>query len=127
DLDEPYGSRPEDWRAGRSPATAVRLLTPNVLRQMQIGDALLLHGQLPPAWLRSNPRRPRLPAVPQERFDSSSTVATWRTWGRTVWRANAPRIRAAGRSNTKCTVAEAALDERVAATDRAARWCRTYS
>ncbi len=53
DLDEPNPARPEDRRTGRSPATAVRLLTPNVLRQMQIGDALLLHGQLPPAWLRA--------------------------------------------------------------------------
>lgn len=52
DLDEPNGTRPEDRRTGRSPATAVRLLTPNILRQMQIGDALLLHGQLPPAWIK---------------------------------------------------------------------------
>ena len=53
DLDEPSAFHPDDRRSGRSPATAVRLLPPNVLRQMQIGDALLLHGQLPPAWLRS--------------------------------------------------------------------------
>ena len=45
--------RREDRRTGRSPATAVRLLTPNVLGQMQVGDAVLLHGQLPPAWLRA--------------------------------------------------------------------------
>lgn len=53
DLDEPNASRREDLRTARSPATAVRLLTPNVLRQMQIGDALLVHGQLPPAWLKA--------------------------------------------------------------------------
>lgn len=53
DLDEPNATRPGDRRTGRSPATVVRLLTPNVLRQMQIGDALLVHGQLPPAWLRA--------------------------------------------------------------------------
>lgn len=52
DLDEPNAAGSEDRRNGRSPATAVAFLTPNVLRQMQIGDALLLHGQLPTAWLR---------------------------------------------------------------------------
>jgi type IV secretion system protein VirD4 len=51
DLDE------AGWRAGeklpqRSPSTAVALLTPGVLRQMPVGDAVLLHGELPPAWVR---------------------------------------------------------------------------
>ena len=52
DLDEPNATQAYDARSGRSPATAVALLPSNVLRQMQTGDALLLHGQLPPAWLR---------------------------------------------------------------------------
>lgn len=52
DLDE------RNWRSGgerqpaRSPSTAVALLTSSVLRQMPVGDALLLHGELPPAWVR---------------------------------------------------------------------------
>jgi type IV secretion system protein VirD4 len=53
DLDDPAAVGSDDRRSGRSPATAVRLLTPNVLRQMQIGDALLVHGQLPAAWLQA--------------------------------------------------------------------------
>jgi type IV secretion system protein VirD4 len=53
DLDEPNSTQLEGRRAGPTPATSVRVLTPNVLRQMHTGDAVLLHGQLPPAWLRS--------------------------------------------------------------------------
>lgn len=38
---------------GRAPATAVPLLPASVLRQMNIGDMLLVHGEIPPAWIRS--------------------------------------------------------------------------
>ena len=38
----------------RMSATALPLLTPSVLRQMHVGDALLLHGELPAAWIRSS-------------------------------------------------------------------------
>lgn len=38
---------------GRNVATAVALLPPDILRRMQVGDALLLHGSLPPAWLKN--------------------------------------------------------------------------
>lgn len=36
----------------RNVATAVPLLPTDILRHMQVGQALLLHGSLPPAWLR---------------------------------------------------------------------------
>lgn len=41
-----------DRSSQRTPSTAVALLAPGVLRQMSVGDALLLHGELPPAWVR---------------------------------------------------------------------------
>lgn len=63
DLDEPSWNRAGDRLPSRSPATAVPLLSASVLRQMQVGDALLLHGQLPPAWVRS--RAHRLPNHPR--------------------------------------------------------------
>ena len=37
----------------RNVATAVPLFPADILRRMQVGDALLLHGSLPPAWLRA--------------------------------------------------------------------------
>lgn len=40
-----------------TPATAVPLLTPSVLRQLRTGDLLLLHGSLPPAWVQAEPPR----------------------------------------------------------------------
>ena len=57
DLDERswYGDR--DRPPGRSPSTGVPLLTPSILRQMNVGDALLVHGSLPPAWIRGAARR----------------------------------------------------------------------
>lgn len=36
---------------GRNVATAVPLLPTDILRRMKVGDALLLHGSLPPVWL----------------------------------------------------------------------------
>lgn len=52
DLDERSWNMASDRPPSRSPATATPLLAPSVLRQMQVGDALLLHGELPPAWIR---------------------------------------------------------------------------
>jgi len=57
DLDEPRWSGVGDRPSSRSPSTAVSFLTPRVLRQMSVGDALLLHGDLPPVWIRSRSRR----------------------------------------------------------------------
>jgi type IV secretion system protein VirD4 len=45
----------------RSPATAVPYLPANILRQAEVGDAILIHGYLPPAWIpahrNSRPRK----------------------------------------------------------------------
>lgn len=53
DLDEAawLGQR-ADPTSGRTPATAVPLLSASVLRQMRVGDTLLVHGHLPPAWIK---------------------------------------------------------------------------
>ena len=53
DLDETGWNRAGERPPPRTPSTAVALLTPSVLRQMPVGDAVLLHGELPPAWVRS--------------------------------------------------------------------------
>lgn len=53
DLDEQGWNRGGDRPPARTPATAVPFVSASVLRQMQVGDALLLHGELPPAWIRS--------------------------------------------------------------------------
>lgn len=53
DLDDTSWNRAGDRPPPRSPSTAVALLTPSVLRQMPVGDALLVHGELPPAWVRA--------------------------------------------------------------------------
>jgi type IV secretion system protein VirD4 len=42
-------------------ATAVPYATPDVLRRLRVGQALLVHGQLPPAWVRSSTRAPSFP------------------------------------------------------------------
>jgi type IV secretion system protein VirD4 len=60
DLDEAGWTRANERRPSRSPSTAVALLTPSVLRQMPIGDAVLLHGELPPAWVRSHGKSARI-------------------------------------------------------------------
>ena len=52
DLDERRGYSAGRYR-DRSPATLVPFLAPNVLRQVRVGDALLVHGALPPAWIRA--------------------------------------------------------------------------
>lgn len=51
-----WGRRPLCTEAtalrGRRGSTAVTFLAPSILRQMPTGDALLIHGGLPPAWVR---------------------------------------------------------------------------
>jgi type IV secretion system protein VirD4 len=56
DLDQPPWARGSEPPSRHGPATALPLLSPQVLRQMQVGDTLLIHGDLPPAWLRSQRR-----------------------------------------------------------------------
>jgi type IV secretion system protein VirD4 len=53
DLDERGGRAGVDRHRDRSPATTVPFLAPNVLRQVKVGDALLVHGALPPAWIKA--------------------------------------------------------------------------
>jgi type IV secretion system protein VirD4 len=52
DLDEPRGWLTSERQPIRSPSTAAPFLEPSVLRQMRVGDALLVHGQIAPTWLR---------------------------------------------------------------------------
>lgn len=52
DLAETQWLQGKSQRTVPTPVTALPLLSPSVLRQMRIGDVLLLHGQLPPAWVR---------------------------------------------------------------------------
>jgi type IV secretion system protein VirD4 len=57
DLDDRrWNARPDGHLTGRSPGTAVALLPASVLRRAAVGDALLLRGHLPPAWIRPLPR-----------------------------------------------------------------------
>lgn len=53
ELDEPRGRAPIDREPARTPSTSVPYLAPSTLRRVQVGDALLVHGSLPPAWLRA--------------------------------------------------------------------------
>jgi type IV secretion system protein VirD4 len=58
DIDEAAWLRQgADQASGRTPATAVPLLCASVLRQMRVGDNLLIHGELPPAWVRAQRER----------------------------------------------------------------------
>jgi type IV secretion system protein VirD4 len=58
DLDDRRGWQADvDRSSGRSPATALPFLPASTLRRAQVGDALLVHGHLPPAWIQ-NHRRP---------------------------------------------------------------------
>ena len=56
DLDEPNGHESGARRPARSPATAVPYLSPSTLRRVRVGDAVLVHGALPPAWVRAAAR-----------------------------------------------------------------------
>jgi type IV secretion system protein VirD4 len=58
DLDEAAWLRQgADSASGRTPAAAVPLLSASVLRQMRVGDTLLVHGHLPPAWIKAGRER----------------------------------------------------------------------
>jgi len=59
DLDEQSWNRAAERPPARTPATAVPFVSASVLRQMEVGDALLLHGELPPAWIRPGSRATR--------------------------------------------------------------------
>lgn len=60
DLDEVGWNHAGERTPSRSPSTAVALLTPSVLRQVPVGDAVLIHGELSPAWVRSHGKRSRI-------------------------------------------------------------------
>ena len=51
DLDDPRALAASDRQRGR-PSTAVPFVPASVLRRVDVGDALLLHGAAPPAWVR---------------------------------------------------------------------------
>jgi type IV secretion system protein VirD4 len=53
DLDERGFTGGPDRFGSRTPATAVPFVTGNILRQMDVGDVLVLHGHLPLAWVHS--------------------------------------------------------------------------
>ena len=58
DLTQPTWIRQRpDQASGRTPATAVPLLPASVLRQMHVGDTLLVHGELSPAWIKARRQR----------------------------------------------------------------------
>jgi type IV secretion system protein VirD4 len=59
DLDEQptWRAGPDARPSGRSPATALPFLPASTLRRAGVGDALLVHGHLPPAWLRTRRSR----------------------------------------------------------------------
>lgn len=57
DLDQPTWTRGSEPPPRHTTATALPLLSPQVMRQMQVGDTLLIHGDLPPAWHPSHRRR----------------------------------------------------------------------
>lgn len=57
DLDERgWNVRPGEPHTGRSPGTALPYLPTSTLRRAAVGDALLVHGHLPPAWIRARQR-----------------------------------------------------------------------
>lgn len=53
DLDERTGTGGDLRPPDRSPSTAVPYLSPSTLRRVRVGDALLVHGALPPTWMRT--------------------------------------------------------------------------
>ena len=53
EVDEPKRGQTPEQSAGTSPASAVPLLAPSVLRRMAVGDGVLIHGSMPPAWTRA--------------------------------------------------------------------------
>lgn len=58
DLDDRgWYVRPDKPLTGRSTGTVLPCLPASVLRRAAVGDALLVHGHLPPAWIRCRPLR----------------------------------------------------------------------
>ncbi|MGH9222846.1 MAG: type IV secretory system conjugative DNA transfer family protein [Acidimicrobiales bacterium] len=58
DLDDRgWNVRPDEPLTGRSPGTALPYLPASTLRRAAVGDALLVHGHLPPVWLKSRSAR----------------------------------------------------------------------
>ena len=55
DLENPRAGWDDDRRPG-TPAAALPLLDSKTLRRMGVGDAVLVHGNLPPAWLKARSR-----------------------------------------------------------------------
>ena len=53
DLDERTGTGGDQRPSDRSPSTSVPFLSPSTLCRVRVGDALLVHGALPPAWMRT--------------------------------------------------------------------------
>jgi len=72
DLDEPTGQTTGERRPARSPSTSVPYLSPSMLRRVQVGDAVLVHGSLPPAWIRAARRRPRTNVERSSRNDGEA-------------------------------------------------------
>ena len=56
ELDERTGTSGDGRPPDRSPSTAVPFLSPSTLRRVRVGDALLVHGALSPAWMRGSRR-----------------------------------------------------------------------
>ncbi len=57
DLDDPgWNVRPDQPLTGRSPGTVLPYLPASTLRRAAVGDSLLIHGHLPPAWIRRRAR-----------------------------------------------------------------------
>ena len=54
DLEERTGRSVEGRLPDRSPTTSVPYLSPSTLRRVRVGDALLLHGSSPLAWIRAD-------------------------------------------------------------------------
>ncbi len=53
ELDERNGANGGARLPDRIPSTAVPFLSPSTLRRVRVGDAVLVHGALPPAWMRA--------------------------------------------------------------------------
>jgi type IV secretion system protein VirD4 len=59
DLDDrsSWLAQSEDRPSGRAPAAAIPFLPASVLRRAQVGDLIVVHGNLPPAWIRARAER----------------------------------------------------------------------
>lgn len=60
DLDDRgWSTVPDERLVGRTSATALPYLPASTLRRATVGDALLVHGHIPPAWIRCGARSAR--------------------------------------------------------------------